>query len=337
MVQYRFINPNIHSYMNKLSILFSSLTALALSATAQTAWDGGGANTNIDDVNNWDNGLPSSTNAGTIGTGFTARVVGGTTYTGYHFTLGSGADITGTGVSQAILDGGEFTIDGGSVAALRGINLSGGQLVTVDNGSWDLRDRNTSMTGAGTAVVMNGGTVTSSNNRRFVLALGTTFTINAGTLGTGGTFAGFDGTIGDGGTVNFLGGVSNFTEFGYTQNAGPNGIVYNFGGTSGSVTAAGFDANTNGQLNWLAGAGISLTISGSTTWAEAEYNAGRLTYLGDDSTDLGLTWAQATSGGTQIWDFTGDTLTLAVPEPSSYALLAGCFGLAWVMLRRRKA
>jgi hypothetical protein len=26
----------------------------------------------------------------------------------------------------------------------------------------------------------------------------------------------------------------------------------------------------------------------------------------------------------------------AIPEPSSYALLAGCFGLAWVMLRRRR-
>ena len=35
---------------------------------------------------------------------------------------------------------------------------------------------------------------------------------------------------------------------------------------------------------------------------------------------------------------TGDNLILqsAVPEPSSFALLAGCFGLAWVMVRRRR-
>jgi len=26
-----------------------------------------------------------------------------------------------------------------------------------------------------------------------------------------------------------------------------------------------------------------------------------------------------------------------VPEPSSFALLAGCFGLTWVMLRRRRS
>ncbi len=32
----------------------------------------------------------------------------------------------------------------------------------------------------------------------------------------------------------------------------------------------------------------------------------------------------------------GEVRFTAVPEPSSYALLAGCFGLTWVMLRRRR-
>lgn len=33
----------------------------------------------------------------------------------------------------------------------------------------------------------------------------------------------------------------------------------------------------------------------------------------------------------------GTTITLAaIPEPGTYALLAGCFGLTWVMLRRRR-
>ena len=31
-----------------------------------------------------------------------------------------------------------------------------------------------------------------------------------------------------------------------------------------------------------------------------------------------------------------DLDTVIVPEPGTYALLAGCFGLTWVMLRRRR-
>jgi hypothetical protein len=33
----------------------------------------------------------------------------------------------------------------------------------------------------------------------------------------------------------------------------------------------------------------------------------------------------------------GEVQFFAIPEPSSYALLAGCFGLTWVMLRRRRS
>jgi len=39
----------------------------------------------------------------------------------------------------------------------------------------------------------------------------------------------------------------------------------------------------------------------------------------------------STTGGTELSSFT----ISVVPEPSSFALLAGCFGLAWIMVRRR--
>lgn len=43
------------------------------------------------------------------------------------------------------------------------------------------------------------------------------------------------------------------------------------------------------------------------------------------------------SAGSGIGSFGlgGYTLTTVVPEPSSFALLAGCFGLTWIMVRRR--
>lgn len=48
-------------------------------------------------------------------------------------------------------------------------------------------------------------------------------------------------------------------------------------------------------------------------------------------TDIGFGFFASASGGEQL-----TSLQISVvPEPSSFALLAGCFGLAWVMVRRR--
>lgn len=42
-----------------------------------------------------------------------------------------------------------------------------------------------------------------------------------------------------------------------------------------------------------------------------------------------------TGGANNQYGLSGVVIS-AIPEPSSYALLAGCFGLTWVMLRRRR-
>ncbi|PXA04941.1 hypothetical protein DDZ13_02960 [Coraliomargarita sinensis] len=83
----------------------------------------------------------------------------------------------------------------------------------------------------------------------------------------------------------------------------------------------------------------SATLSGTGLQSGGLVN-GRGTYTLEFSTatantDIVFNLGSAGSG-VGAWTLSGYTLTtVAVPEPSSFALLAGCFGLTWVMLRRR--
>ncbi|CAA6679792.1 MULTISPECIES: PEP-CTERM sorting domain-containing protein [unclassified Lentimonas] len=61
------------------------------------------------------------------------------------------------------------------------------------------------------------------------------------------------------------------------------------------------------------------------------------TYNGTDDF-VGLVFAQSNAaGGTAFGSADIDNLSVTVPEPSTYALLAGLTGLTFVMLRRRRA
>ena len=74
-------------------------------------------------------------------------------------------------------------------------------------------------------------------------------------------------------------------------------------------------------------------IYGPSGYTAGDSISGSLTASGKTLASLGFTAGDSGS-------FTGGGNTVnysvsAVPEPSSFALLAGCFGLTWVMLRRR--
>jgi len=65
------------------------------------------------------------------------------------------------------------------------------------------------------------------------------------------------------------------------------------------------------------------------------YDSGSITLNSDY--ELFAIVFQGKQGSSGAGAITIDNVSLAaVPEPSTYALLAGCFGLGWVMLRRRK-
>jgi len=83
------------------------------------------------------------------------------------------------------------------------------------------------------------------------------------------------------------------------------------------------------------GASDEITITDGASTVATITSTG-LTSLGNYNLGSSSTLSVTTSAGTYAngWSFDAITVT-AVPEPSSFALLAGCFALASVMIRRR--
>lgn len=86
---------------------------------------------------------------------------------------------------------------------------------------------------------------------------------------------------------------------------GPN---WSFDGSTGQFTILG-QANGPGTYDFTS-AGVSDVASGTT---------------------IKFGFFDSANGGEEMSSFT----ISPIPEPSAFGLLAGCFGLAWVMMRRR--
>jgi len=127
-----------------------------------------------------------------------------------------------------------------------------------------------------------------------------------------------------------------------------------------SLTAAtwnGTDPTTGGSINF--NTGETIFAVGRIDWGATVSDDETITLYSPSLTDLGtlgssvthtltavdqtlfdtISFAQRNSGGDQIYDeirFGASYDDVApVPEPSAFGLLAGCFAMTWVMLRRR--
>lgn len=341
---------------------------------AQTTFDDGDATDSyIENPLNWDNGAPSAVNPGTIS--IDANVGLGTmtdwvvTQTGGNITQGSFPNLSLT------MSGGSWTMNGGSFSQ-RSQSFSNGAVFTINSGSVETKNNSAIVVdGSGSQYIINAGTVTADRGIRTVG--GGNFTMNGGTLNSdvndafGGN--GFSGNL----NMNFNGGT--LTGGRLTFQGGTDKATFG-GSTAGSASFLdwGVDDNSDRQdddnifIDFTAGAAVSLnmgsatralilnTVTQTSAWAEALWNAGQLIYTdgativsGADPDASGWTivsWADASDSATgfgtasseyfdwaDVGSFGGDLVlgTVVVPEPSTFALLAGMFGFTWVMLRRR--
>lgn len=265
-------------------------------------------------VSNWNNGLPTS--VGNPGTIALDGIIQPASTVNYFITQTAGT-ISNANFNGTELDGGEWNLEGGTFS-VRGLTLLAGSTAYNVSGSGiaDLGNNNKDVQlNSGTSFSVTGGTV---NLGRDLKVNGGVFTISGGTI-TGD----IDTSIGSygfqsNGVLNFNGG----TTTGFELLLQGSNTQVNFGGTtSGSLTVDSING-TNGVIDWAIDSLMSLTVSSSTTWAETEWSAGRLTYNGADYTTLG-TWAAVTAedglGPDVRFDFNSATGTLSLgagPPPN---------------------
>lgn len=166
-----------------------------------------------------------------------------------------------------------------------------------------------------------------------------TMTTNANTKLRGGVVVNYDSSATSTSTgrfsinnptagLNMNSGAMNVGMF--TSNNG--GLLYLNGGdfsfTTPDVT---LNSITEGSINFNSIMGSTLSYVGAADENELNswFTSKFIKLDGDDATrdDFNVSFSDSTLYIT----------TTAVPEPGTYALLAGCFGLAAVMLRRRRA
>jgi hypothetical protein len=333
-----------------IAALVISQSIFASGAAAATSWlgvDGASLTT----AGNWDNGLPTAANPGTINAG-ALGIDFDNTITGYVVTQ-NGGTVTGTAATQRNMFGGSWTINAGSLSVDGIMGLQNGTGVANGNQNFTQTGGIVSTTGqilVGSSNVrtstfdMSAGTLTTRN---MIVNDGSTLNISGGSftanntanasglrIRTGATVNISGGTISmnqefrSETTINFTGGTTTTTRF--NRDAGF-GLVMG-GTTAGSVTAGTLSGTGTIELNWLSGSLMTFRLTDIADWAETEWTANQMFFNGQSASDLNLNWAQVidplvgfnNGGGTYFnWNSTSRTLSLVtIPEPSSTALLA---------------
>ena len=312
---------------------FSSITQ-----AADIDWDNGGATGLWSTNTNWvGDTLPGAADTARIGHPFGTNPATVDHATGTHtvatLEVGKGFGSAGTGtldVTGGTLNTTNLTV-GQYNSSVGSINVDGGALVITN-------DANLGDTANGTLSLSNGSVSFTDTAQLAFVQFG--FGAGTGTIDiSGGAWSGGRFNMGNGGTsvFNLSNSTATFNAYGFqTGGAGTqtfdlttdaNGItqlnttVFTLGGTS--------DILNIDLSNYNIANGTSLTL------VDAEFS--NIAAMGTfDSVNI--------FGGTGTLNYTNDgsgaIITLdgitVVPEPSTYALLGGCFALSAVMLRRRQ-
>jgi hypothetical protein len=323
--------PNLKTF----SAALAAFALVAGLAHAQTIWNNAGADTQIFNADNWNNGLPSSTNVGAFA-GANGNATWTTTQglTDYHVNVTAGT-IASSGFNARTISGGVWNLDGGNFSHVTSngqvIGLGGGVKFTIKHAASELSSGNgINVSGSGTELVLNAGKVSVTSN--LGLVSGGTFEISGGTASVGGNIN--VSTNFNAGNLVLKGGTLTATDLNYGTNT--TGMITAGGSSAGTATFANFaGTEASRRINWLTGSLMSLTITNAADWAQTEWAANRMTFNGQNSAVLG-NWATVSSSIFD-WNDTTNTLSLAqIPEPGAYALLAGLLGLGVVVLRRRR-
>lgn len=319
--------------------------AVSASLSAQTTFnvvDG-----DITNGANWSAGLPTSAgNPGTInidGDWNSNNVI-----SGYYVTQ-TGGTITDSHGAVSQIQGGEWTMNGGTISLSTVFESGSGGLITINSGASFISTERADFgdTGGGGTVTLNGGSI---DVQQIGVLDGSTFNMDAGTLTnngenfytnndslvnvSGGTMTtGAFGSMfgGSDGTATFSGGTLNATTMNFRS---PDFNLILDGTTAGSLNFSNGWGNITGavDIRWNTGSLMAMTLTGESDWAETQWDAGTMTYDGQDFNTLG-DWSSVDGS---IFDYDSGTQTLSlIPEPSTLFLVALSM-LPLYLLRRRR-
>lgn len=160
----------------------------------------------------------------------------------------------------------------------------------------------------------------------------------------GGQFQGTDGNSADSITLGYFSGTANADLTGWTTLAPADTSFGNSTGFNATSISSADVTSAVGKEAWILITDAALIgLVRANDWASitgvaAPGTPATLTYVFDaaDTTSTVTTLGNVTVTDNGGLGGSGISMAIAVPEPSTYALLIGCLALGWVAIRRRK-